>query len=520
MPPSSSPSEVTGRRLVRNTLVNALGNASGAVVTIALTPFLLHHLGPASYGVWLLALTLTFSNGYLALADLGLSEASVRFIAEARATNDTDTINSIASTTTAVFGVVGIVVGAAVVGLASAFVHVFDISPDLTHAATLVFILAALQIVTDLPATGMLAVIEGAQAYSWLRVIDVGGRLVWAVLVVVAVLQGHGIVALATIALGVSLVEAVAAVVVAHHVQPGLQVRVRHANRPTLKRTFRFGSAIAALRVLSVVYAQMDRAIVGLVIGVAAVASYEVAYRVQSIAALALIIAGSALIPAAAYNAARSDEERQRELYLRGTKYAVAFILSVTIAGLIYTRPLILTWVGAQYESMTGATRLFLVYPLFGCVNQVAVPMLIGLGRVRRVIVLQIISVSLNLAVSVALAPRYGIAGVIIGTLVGHAVVLIPYNRTFLETFGVGFAQWLREIALPNVPGPLVQLAVGLATLHWVERFDQFWAVVLVCAGSSALSLAVFARFGMRDTERRALARTTFGRVAAEEAPI
>jgi len=180
----------------------------------------------------------------------------------------------------------------------------------------------------------------------------------------------------------------------------------------------------------------------------------------------------------------------------------VAFILSVTIAGLIYTRPLILTWVGAQYESMTGATRLFLVYPLFGCVNQVAVPMLIGLGRVRRVIVLQIISVSLNLAVSIALAPRYGIAGVIIGTLVGHAVVLIPYNRMFLDTFGVGFAQWLREIALPNVPGPLVQIVVGLATLQWVERFDQFWAVVLVCAMSSALSLAVFARFGMRDTER------------------
>jgi len=113
-----------------------------------------------------------------------------------------------------------------------------------------------------------------------------------AALVVVAVVQGHGIVALAALALGVSLLEAVAAVAVAHHVQPGLHVRPHHANRPTLKRTFRFGSAIAALRVLSVVYAQMDRAIVGLVIGVAAVASYEVAFRVQSIAALALVIAG------------------------------------------------------------------------------------------------------------------------------------------------------------------------------------------------------------------------------------
>jgi O-antigen/teichoic acid export membrane protein len=514
------PSEVTGARLIRNTLVNAVANASGAVITVALTPFLLHHLGTAQYGVWLLALTLTFSGGYLAFADLGLSEAAVRFIAEARARRDVKTINAIASTTTAVFAALGLVAGLLVVALAPLLVRVFDVGADLESAAKIVFALVAVQIFADLPATGWLAVIEGAQRYSWLRAIDVTGRIAWAIGVVIAVRAGHGIVALAVIALVVSVLEAFAAFVVAHRVQPGLHIRLGNADRATLRQTSRYGSAIAALRVLSVIYAQMDRVIVGVILGVAAVASYEVAFRVQSIAALALVIAGSALIPAAAYNSARSDTDNQREIYLRGTKYAAAFIVSVSVAALLYARPLIVTWVGPQFESMTGETRLFLVYPLFGCLNQVAVPMLIGMGRVRRVLQLQVVSVGLNLVASVLLASRYGIAGVIAGSLIGHAAVLIPYNRTFLATFEVTARRWARAVVLPNLPGPALQVAVGLVSLGWVEQLDQFWAVVAVCAASCAVNLSVFVMLGLGSDERRGLLRSVVGRVAAEEPAV
>src|SRR4030081_3196178 len=85
-------SEVTGGRIPRETLGTGAANVSGALVTIVLTPFLLHRLGAEQYGIWLLALSLTFSSGYLALADLGLPSAAIRFIAEARAIGSLDTI--------------------------------------------------------------------------------------------------------------------------------------------------------------------------------------------------------------------------------------------------------------------------------------------------------------------------------------------------------------------------------------------------------------------------------------------
>ena len=108
-------------------------------------------------------------------------------------------------------------------------------------------------------------------------------------------------------------------------------------------------------------------------------------------------------MPAAAYLGSAHDSEQLRKLYLRGTKYAVAMTLPVTVAALLYTRPLIVTWVGAEYEGLTSTTRLFLIYPLFVSVHVIGATMLVGLGRMREMLFLSPAAVLLNLVLSVIL---------------------------------------------------------------------------------------------------------------------
>lgn len=502
---SQGPSEVTSGRLLRNTLANGGANAANALVTLALTPLLLHRLGPRQYGVWLLALSVTFSSGYLALADLGLPQASVRFIAEARATGSSEKINTIASTTIAFFLVVGTIVGLAVAALASTFVSLLGPVGDLARPAREVFVLVGLSIVVDLPAAGLLAVIEGTQHYSRLRAIDVGGRLLWGGAVVAAVEDGHGVVALAAASLGASLLEAAGALVIAHRVQPSLRLGPSLVDRRTLRETMSFGSMVALMQGLSVVYAQMDRVIIGIAIGAAVVANYEVAYRLQSVATLVMVMSYSAVLPAAAYNAAREESAKQRELFLRGTKYAVALILPPTLATMVFARPLIVTWVGSAYASMAGPARLFLIYPLFGCLNQVGIAMLSGLGRLGRVITIQAGAVAVNLALSIILVGPLGISGVILGTLVGNGLAFLPYTALLLSTFQVHTTTWIRRIVLPNLLAVIVQLCAELALLHWATGLHQFWQIILLCVASCAIGLSVFATVGLRSDERRHL---------------
>jgi O-antigen/teichoic acid export membrane protein len=488
----SDTGDVSGGSLVRNTLANGVAKVVVAVLAIALTPIFLRDLGVAEYGVWLLAVTLTFGSGYVGLADLGLQQAGVRFVAEARSRGDNRAVSEVASTTVVFFAVLGIVVAALLAVLVGPLVRLFDVEPGLIHAARVTFLLVGLQIAIDLPAAGLLAVVEGSQRYGSLRLIEIGGRVVWGVVAFAAVVLGHGIVALAVISLAVAIVSAFASWAAARRAQPELTIRLALATKATLVGMLRYSSSLLALRTLSVLYRQMDKAIIGIVLVAAAVAEYEVAYKIHAAAALVLSIAPSAVMPAAAYVGAAGDRKRLRALYVRGTKYALAMSLPVTIAGLLYTRPLIATWVGSGYEHLTGVTRLFLIYPAIVVVHTIGVTMLFGLGRMKGLLRLNLLAVGVNLAVSLALVRPLGIAGVVWGTLAGYVVVWLPYLRLFLREFDVRLRAWFSEVIWPNLPGAAVQLALGIATLGFADRLGQLWQVLALFSLSCVASIATF----------------------------
>lgn len=501
-------SEVSGRRLIRNTVANGMGSVVIALLAIALTPFFLRRLGTAEYGIWLLALTLTFGSGYLGLADLGLQQAGVRLVAAARSRDDAELVNRVVSTMAMLFLAMGVVLAVGLAASAGAVSSVFSVPDRLGSAARTVFALVGVQIALDLPGASLLAVIEGAQRYALLRLLEVGMRIAWAAGAVVVVARGQGVVAMAVVSLACAAAGLVAAFIVAKAVEPRLRLSPRLASRETLHQVVRQGSALLGLRVLSVLYRQMDRAIIGVVIGAAAVARYEVAYKIHATAAIALSVAPSAILPAAAYLGAQADRRQLRTLYLRGTKYAVALCVPVAVAAMVYARPLIEMWVGTAFGPLTGVTRLFLLYPVVVSVHVIGVTMLVGLQRTREVLVLGAVSVGINLVVSVVLTPDHGIVGVVLGTVFGYVAVWVPYLRLLLREFECSLAEWARAVALPNLLPLGAQLAVGLLTLRLAERSGQLWQVGLFTAANCAVSWAVFLCVVLDDDERRGLLRS------------
>ncbi len=85
--------ERSGARVARNTLANGGARLLGVAVFLFLTPFLISQLGASAYGVFTIALSLSFLDGYTAFTDLGIEASGARFIAEARSNNDFDRVN-------------------------------------------------------------------------------------------------------------------------------------------------------------------------------------------------------------------------------------------------------------------------------------------------------------------------------------------------------------------------------------------------------------------------------------------
>jgi len=501
----ADPGAVTGRRVARNTAANLVGSIVVAVLAVVMTPFLLDRLGAAQYGVWVLSLTLTYTVGYAAIADLGMQQALVRMVADRQALEAHDEIDRLVSTTVVAFAALGVVGAAGLVALAGAFTSWFGIEDGLRSAAHLAFVLVGMQLAVDLVTGAFRSVLEGAQRFGALRFVEIGPRAAWAVLAVPVVLAGHGIVALAAISLGVAVVMAGVAAALSRRACPGLQLSWRFVDGAAARSIAREATGFLTLRVSSIVYSQMDRVIVGVMLGATAVARYDVAYKLHALAAMVLALAPSALMPAASYLGARNDTERLRALYERGTRLAVAATSAVTLSAMIFAGPLLSVWVGKGYTDLAGTTRLYLVYPLLVSIHAIGLTMLVGLGRLRQVAALSVASVGLNLVLSVVLVDRLGLIGVVWGTTIGYLVLWVPYLRIMTRELGVRVGAFVVSVVAPVVPGVLAQVGVGLATLQ-VLPADPGPIPVLGAMGLGAgVNLAAFALLGIDRAERQAL---------------
>lgn len=511
--------EGTAARVVQGTLTNGLGTLAGVAISLVLTPFLIRNLGLEAYGVWTLALTLTFVGGYMALSDLGVEVAAVRYIAEARSAGNTELANKVLSSSFFFFLAVAIVLTPILVLAAGELTRLFSIKGDLRSDATLTFSLIAGQLVFELPARAFVAVLAGAQRFALFQAIELARVTLQAGLFVVVIVTDAGIVGLGAATVTSSAFVLVVAAGAALATDRRLRVSPRNVSREVLRSLLSFGGELLALRLVGTFYRQMDKLIVGIPLGPRAVTFYEVANKLHTAALMFQSISASALTPATAF--IRTRKEILKDMYLRGSAYTVAISLPIAVAGLILTEPLIRTWLGEELTQATTASRIFLTYLTFVVFHIVGTTMCVALGRVRFILYLAAANLALNLAISVFLVGALGVNGVVLGTLVAEAVAWTPLLWFFLREFDVSLGEWLRRTVVPNLPGLAAQLATAPPIFYAGRGAGNLAEVGALGLLSVAISLAVFIWIGLPGPDRRLLFATLGSAIGRhpEEAP-
>jgi O-antigen/teichoic acid export membrane protein len=493
-------------KLVRNTVANGVGSIIGILVGLVLAPFMIDRLGLTAYGVWALALTLTFSGGYASLADLGMEGATVRYVAEATADEDLDAVNRTVSTTLLLFCAIACVLTPVAVVLAHPFVSLFGIPHHLRSAAAICFALVGGQLAFELPARAFVAVLEGTQEIVVYQAVELARTLLQAALYVLVLLEGWGIGALGGALTVSSMCILVTYWLLAHRAVPGLRANPLHARRAELRRLVRFGGGVFTMRLVSTVYRQMDKVIVGIALGPSSVALYEIASKVNLAAATMASVSVSAVVPAAAF--ARRNAAVLRDMFLRGSCYAAGASLPFAVASFVFAKPLLVSWIGPQAAPAVEGARLFLAYEALQAVQNVASTMLFGIGRIRVPLTVVVIATLANLALSIVLVHPLGFEGVIAGTLIAYGLAWPVMLRYYLHVFDTSLGVWFRRILLPNLVGLGAQVAVSVPLLLLVGSTRSLPLAIAVSALSLASSLAAFLLVGVRGEDRRTLLST------------
>lgn len=480
------------RLVLRNTVVNGAAAVSIGVVALVMTPVLIHELGASEYGVWVLATTLTFEFGYLRLADVGLQPATIMYVAEGLARGDEEEISETVSTATVFLAVIGVLLSLVLAAAAPAFTYLFNVPTDLRDAATLTFLIIGVQILVDLLGVSFVGALEGAQAFVALRTVEVGGRIIWAVVSIVLVVAGHGVVAVAAVSLAVAVIKLMLAMMLARWLVSGVMVLPVRSSLNALSRLLSYGWRTLGLKTLATVHRQMDRIILGIALTTTAVAAYEVVSKVHATAAILLTIAPAAVVPAAAFANTNGSRERLRALYVRGSRYAIGLCLPLMFAAFILAETILVAWVGPEFSYLALPTRLFLLYPILVLVNVIGSAMFIGMGRAGELLVPQGAAVVANLVLSILLVRRFGVVGVVWGSVVGGVVQFVPLVRRFRRAFEVDPWTWINRLLLPVLPALAAQLAVAVVLWPLFDQATAIWQAGVLYLVIAAVGVAAF----------------------------
>jgi O-antigen/teichoic acid export membrane protein len=453
--------------LFRNTLAQTSSTLVGYLFSFILAPVMISRLGLDQFGVW--AVTGAFAS-YAGLLDLGVGRSLSRFIAIYDAEGESGRIRECIG-----LGLI-VVTGVGLVALAIA-----------AAAASLLHDQLGVISTDEMRIVGMASVAIWTLGgyFGVLNAVGIGRREM--VAPNVAILVGSAInfaFSLAALLLSPHLAPYAAANAAASVVAliPGYLALRRvwdapYASLPSRRLSrevigFSLKNQVGWLAEL--VNFQTDKVVIAVTVDVHAAAIYEIASRVVMGVRSAAILSVSAMIPTAAARIAAEGGHVVLEMFHRYTQRSCSVSFPLFVAASVSAPFLLVAWLGdAPGESALLVPFLTLAY-LFNLTTGAGSTIAIAAGHPGMVSLNAILVAILNVILTVALAPIFGIWGVVGGTVVALVIGSVAFNFRVLRLFRIPWSEFLASIVPSGalafglaIPPAALAIAVGVPSSRW-----------------------------------------------------
>jgi O-antigen/teichoic acid export membrane protein len=453
------------------------------IVGLWLTPYVLRHLGPHDYGLWLLGAQVLI---YLALMDLGIVQLVPRDVAIAagRANGDPSELQAIVGQTARL--VLWQLVPVALVG---SLVVIFLPAEWAALRWPLAIVIVAF--VLSFPLRMFNAVLQGLQDLAFLGSLQLGAWLAGAAVTIGGVAGGFGLYSLSAGWITTQFVSAIVGwrrLVKAHgHVLPA---RLPVLTWSAAKQQLGTGAWISVNQVAQVLLGGTDLVVIGKLLGPEAVVTYACTGKLLTMLANQPQMFMQMALPA--LSELRTAASREHLFDVARSMAQVMLLLSGAIVTVVLAvnAPFVVWWVGEARFAGMGLTALLLLSMLMRHMNSTLVYTLFCFGHERRLAVTSVADGVVGLSMMLVLVPLLGPYGAVLGSLTSLTLVSLPANLRALarEEGGspVTFLEPLRPWLIRFVP---TVTAVGALTSVW--RPSGVWVFAPFALAVSVLYAAV-----------------------------
>jgi O-antigen/teichoic acid export membrane protein len=460
--------------ILANTAWRALADVGSKIASVALFVVMARELGDAAFGIFTFALM--FVTILTSLARFGQDAVLVREVARDHTLLDRYFANTVA---------VKVALSVPVAALGVALLLVTDASHQTLAVAGLLGAAVTLETVS---ATAF-AVYQAFEELRWMAVVLIFQRFVTAAVGIGVLLGGGDVVAVAAVYLGAAVVAGLLAFAIQFSRVAAPQTHVTPSSWGSLMRAaFPLGLA----GVFGAILFRVDTVILAAFEPVEVVGDYGAAYRLFEATLFLGWAVGAAVYPVFS----RLEAGKVRSTLERSLLLSLALVAPFAAGAAVASESVIKLLFGEEFSEGASALRLLAPAILLFPVGYVAGLQLVANGRHRAVAILYGAVAAANIALNVALIPRFSLeAAALITSLSELAIVVASLALSARMLGGLRAARF--GVA------PLVAGALAAAAMFPFR--DDFLIAALAGAAAYLPTLVIVERLVFPEDARAAL---------------
>ncbi|OGZ62615.1 MAG: hypothetical protein A3C58_02835 [Candidatus Staskawiczbacteria bacterium RIFCSPHIGHO2_02_FULL_34_10] len=463
------------RVITNNIKYNLVSQGVGFVVGLMMFPFIVSHVGKEVYGAYLLVTTFI---GYFGVLDFGVGAAIPKYIAEFVGKDDLKGANKIINASLFFYTIVGFFVATSLLILSFYFDHIFHIEPANVIIMRHLFWVAAGASLLIWPGRTFDSVLYGLQRFDWLSISNIAATILTAISAYFIFTHNLGMVWFVALFYFFIILRCLVSYIIVRYYTLKTAIHFPYFDRETSKMIFGFSFFLFLSGLLSLFIFNFDSFVIGAFASISAVTLYGVGYGLQNgFRAINSFIVGP-ILPAGAELEGKNEQDKQKELLFRGTKYMTMIFVPGVIITIIFAKLFINNWMGVGFAESILPAQVLISFWMFGSIINVGASLATTKGYVKVFFKINLLNALLNIGLSLALVRPLGILGVVLGTTIPMILVDFPLSLyQILKIMKVSFKDFFNLAIKKNLGVYLFAIIASVLALKFFQPVNVFLTI-------------------------------------------
>jgi O-antigen/teichoic acid export membrane protein len=433
----------------------------GTITGLLFTPFMLRMLGQAEYGLYSLVGSLV---GYLAVLDLGLGNAIVRYISKYRVLKDKKNEENFLALILIFYSIIAAIVIIIGIILCNYLPQIFgkSLTMDELAKAKTMFILLIGNITVTLLFNSFNAVLTAYEKFVFQQTLGISKLIIRTSALIVLLSLGYKAITIVIVDTVLNIIFNII-ILLYSILRVKIKIKVHYANYLFITEIFSYSFFIFLNMIMDQIYWKIDNVILGIMTNTKIVAIYALGFQLTLYYFGFSTAISGILMPkiVKSVETGATGEDLTDEMIKIGRIQTI--ILGLILSGFIlFGQKFVSLWAGQEYKKSFWVAMIVMIpltVPLF---QNIGISILQAKNKHRFRAIMLLIMAVINIGITIILVKLIGFIGAAIGTAfvlsVGQIVIM---NIYYHKVIGLNMLRFFKELSKGILPVILISLAIG-----------------------------------------------------------